>query len=198
MKTNLRASFGLSFIAPCLGLTSIIAGCSDEPAPHDPPPGLSAELQADLQATLDQVVADGSAPGVVLHVSGKDGTWSGAAGVADIDGGVPMAPDDRLRAGSVLKTLVATAVLQTVESGALDLDDVLTDRLPTDVTARIQHADTIDVGMLLGHRSGIPEWVTLAVKETVVTDPGHIWSLDEILGIVEGQPPEFNPGEQGG
>jgi CubicO group peptidase (beta-lactamase class C family) len=29
----------------------------------------------------------------------------------------------------------------------------------------------------------------------VVTDPGHVWSLDEVLGAVEGQPPSFNPGE---
>lgn len=195
MSKNRLASFGLSFIVPCIGLVS--AGCGDDPAPHDPPPPpeLSAELRADLQATLDKAVAEGSTPGAALHVSGEDGAWSGAAGVADIEGDVPLAPDDRFRAGSMLKTLVATAVLQTVEKGSLRLDDVLTDLLPTDVTARIQHADTIDVKMLLGHRSGIAEWVTHAVEQTVVTDPAHIWSIDEILGEVEGQAPAFDPGE---
>jgi D-alanyl-D-alanine carboxypeptidase len=194
MKTNRLASFGLSFLIPCIGLTS--AGCSDEPPA--PPPELSAELRADLQATLDKAVADGSTPGAALYVSGKDGTWSGAAGVADIKGGVPMAPGDRFRAGSMLKMLVAAAVLQAVERGALDLDDVLTDRLPAEVTAGVQHADTINIGMLLANRSGIPEWMTPAVRQTVVTDPGHVWSLAEILGAIEGQPPVFNPGESFG
>lgn len=193
MNKNRLASFGLFLIVPFIGLTS--AGCSDEPPPQAPPPELSAEFKADLQAALDQAVADGSAPGAALYVSGKDGQWAGAAGVADIDGGVSMAPDDRFRTGSMLKTLVAAAVLQAVEKGALDLGDVLTDRLPADVTAKIQYANTIDVKMLLGHRSGIPEWVTPAVRQMVVTEPGHVWSLDEILGAIEGQPPVFNPGE---
>jgi D-alanyl-D-alanine carboxypeptidase len=191
MNKNRLASIGLFFIVPCFGLIS--AGCSDEPPA--PPPELSAELRADLQGMLDKAVADGSTPGAALYVSGEDGAWSGAAGVADINGGVPMAPGHRFRAGSMLKTLVATAVLQAVEKGALDLGDVLTDRLPAEVTAGIQYADAIDVGMLLGHRSGIPEWLTPAVRQTVVTDPGHVWSLAEILGAIEGQPPTFNPGE---
>ncbi|NUQ75082.1 MAG: beta-lactamase family protein [Polyangiaceae bacterium] len=196
MNTNHRAGFGLSFIliVPFLSLTSL-AGCSDDPIAPAPPPELGAELRADLQATLDQAVAEGSAPGAALYVSGKDGTWAGAAGVADIEGNIPLAPGDRFRTGSILKTLVATAVLQNVEEGALALDDVLTDRLPEAVTARIQGAKTIDIEMLLGHRSGIPDWVTPAVRQMVVTDPAHIWSLDEVLGSVEGQSPAFNPGE---
>jgi D-alanyl-D-alanine carboxypeptidase len=187
------ARIGLFFLVPCLGLCA--SGCSDEAPPNDPPPELSAALRADLQAVMDGSVADGSVPGVALHVSSNDGAWSGAAGVADIAGGVPMAPDHRFRAGSMIKTLVATAVMQAVEDGALDLDDVITDRLPAAITAHIAHAESIDLEMLLGHRSGIPEWVTPEVRQVVVSDPAHVWSLDEILAIVEEQPPAFDPGE---
>src|SRR5262249_3307504 len=159
MNKNLRAGFGLSFIIPCL-LSSVV-GCGDEPSTHEPPPPeLSAELRADLQGSLDQAVAKVATTAAALHVPGKDGPWSGAAGVADIDGAVPMDPDDHFRAGSIVKTLIATAVLQEVERGALGLDDVLTDLLPEGVTTRVQHADNIQVRMLLGHRSGVPDWVT--------------------------------------
>jgi D-alanyl-D-alanine carboxypeptidase len=197
METNFRA-LALSLLIPSLAFTSTLAGCGDELESPEPDPELSAELQADLQATLDHAVADGSTPGVVLHVSGEGGTWSGAAGLADIDAGIPMASDDRFRAGSMLKTLVAAAVLQEVEEGTLALDDVLTDHLPPAVTAGIQHADSIEVGMLLGHRSGIPEWLTPAIRQTAMTDPGHVWSLDEVLGSVAGQAPMFEPGESFG
>lgn len=198
MNTNFKAGFGLTLMVASLGLTSMLAGCGDEPAPPAPAPELSADLRADLQATLDQVVADGAAPGAALYVSGAEGTWSGAAGVAEIEGAVPMGSEAHFRAGSILKTLVATAVLQSVEKGALGLHDALTDRLPADVTAKIPNAAAIDVAMLLGHRSGVPEWVTGAVKQTVVSDPAHIWSLDEVLASIEGQAPMFKAGESFG
>jgi D-alanyl-D-alanine carboxypeptidase len=95
----------------------------------------------------------------------------------------------------MLKTLVATAVLQQVEQGTLALDDVLTDHLPPAMTAGIQHADAIEVGMLLEHRSGIPEWVTPAVRQAMVTNPAHVWSIDEVLGIAGTRAPMFAPGE---
>lgn len=178
-----------------MGLSLVLAGCGSETVTPNPPAAFPAELKADLQATMDQAVAGGSTPGVALYVADPDGTWSGAAGVAEINGNVPMAPSDRFRSGSILKTLVATAVLQLVEQGALTLQDVLTDRLPPSVSSRVQHADTITIEMLLSHRTGIPEWVTPAVRQMVVTDPAHIWTLDEILGVIETQAPVFNPGE---
>ncbi len=178
-----------------VGMMFVLAGCSSDPVSSNPPPAFPAALQADLQATLDQAVADGNAPGVSIYVSGPEGTWSGMAGIANIDGNIPMAPGDRFRTGSILKTLVATAVLQSVEKGALGLHDKLQDRLPMSVSSKIQQADIIDVEMLLSHRSGIPEWVTPAVKQMVVSDPKHIWSLDEVLGVIEGQALLFNPGE---
>jgi D-alanyl-D-alanine carboxypeptidase len=87
-------------------------------------------------------------------------------------------------------------VLQAVEAGSLGLDDLLTDRLPSAVTARIQNASSIRLRMLLDHRSGIPEWVTDTVHQAAVANPEHVWTLDEILAQVEKLPALFQPGEQ--
>src|SRR5687768_16629788 len=145
-----------------LSLGLIACGGGDDVDPIPP------ALEADLQAILDDAVASEVTPGVVIHVASGDEHWSAAAGVSDIETGAASTPDDRFRAGSIMKTFVATAVLRAVEAGALELDDVLTEHLPAEVTARIEHAEAIRIDMLLAHRSGIPEWVTDEVRQVVV------------------------------
>jgi D-alanyl-D-alanine carboxypeptidase len=171
-----------------LGMAGAVSGCGDDDEP-------TSSLHADLQATLDDVVARGVTPGVALVVSSRNGqSWSGAAGLSDVERKVPMSAQDSFRAGSILKTLVATAVLQSVERRVLALDDTLTERLPASVTAHIANAESITLAMLLSHRSGIPEWVTDETTQAILSNPEHVWTLDEILGIVEAQPPVFAPG----
>jgi D-alanyl-D-alanine carboxypeptidase len=177
----------------CLCLMAAIAGCADADGNVRAPD----TLRADLEAILEDSVANKLTPGGVVEVSTRHGeSWSVTAGVADLRDQTAMAPDEHFRAGSILKTFVATAVLQGVESGALSLDDVLTDHLPLDVTARIEHAGEIQLRMLLAHRSGIPEWVDGEVRQAVVADPAHVWSLGEVLDRVAAQPALFQPGER--
>jgi D-alanyl-D-alanine carboxypeptidase len=160
-----------------------------------PPPAFPAELASALQASLEQSVADRLAPGFALFVSHPDGgTWAGAAGIADISQGNAMMPDAHFRAGSMLKPLVATAILQRVEAGQLALDATLTDLLPEAITARIASASMIDVRMLLGHRSGIPDCVTDELKAIAVTESGRVFTLDEFLTAVATQEPTGAPG----
>jgi D-alanyl-D-alanine carboxypeptidase len=157
--------------------------------------GVSPDLRADLRAVLDGAVEGKMTRGAALYVATADGsTWSAAAGVGDLETHRPLTPNDKFRAGSILKPFVATAVLEAVERGVLGLDDVLTDRLPPDVTARIKNADTIRIDMLLGHRSGIPDWLNGGADRAVVADPEHIYSLDEILAEVARLSPAFAPG----
>ena len=70
----------------------------------------------------------------------------------------PMRPRDRFRAGSIVKMFVSVTVLQLTERGRLSLDARLPEVLPASVTGRVANAADITVRMLLGHRSGIPEW----------------------------------------
>jgi D-alanyl-D-alanine carboxypeptidase len=198
MENTSATKLGFYF---CLGLFAFasFSGCGDDNAPlahgasHVP-----AALQADLQAILDDAVAHETTPGVVLQIAQGDDSWSSAAGVDNLEKNSAMTPDERLRAGSIVKTFVATAVLQAEENGSLKLSDVLTDRLTPAVTARIENAATIDIEMLLDHRSGIAEWVTDEVEQAAVSDPEHVWTLDEILAQVENQPAAFQPGERWG
>jgi D-alanyl-D-alanine carboxypeptidase len=150
-----------------------------------------------LQQVLDDVVAasSGSIPGVVLHVErAGHGSWTGAAGLAQLDPDVAMRPSDRFGAGSIVKPFVAATVLQLVEDGRFALDAPLPDVLPADVTARFPSAPEITVRMLLGHRSGLPDWSSPDVDAEAAHDPGRVWTESEFLDLASAQQPTFPPG----
>jgi D-alanyl-D-alanine carboxypeptidase len=159
---------------------------------------VSKKLGTNLQHVLDSAVATPKTgyPGAVLYVSRpKVGTWSGAAGEANVHPATPMRPDDTFRAGSIMKPFISTVVLQLVEEGKFGLDDRLPTVLPRDVVARIADADRITVRMLLNHTSGVPECCGDEFDRAVLADPHRIWSVDELLDRAAAQPRPFAPGK---
>jgi D-alanyl-D-alanine carboxypeptidase len=155
------------------------------------------ELARRLQQALDDVVASssGTIPGTILHVErAGHGSWSGTAGLGQLDPDVAIRPGDRFCAGSIVKPFVATTVLQLVEGGRFTLDATLPGVLPADVTDRFPSAPQVTVRMLLGHRSGLPDWSTAATDAAAARDPGRVWRVSEFLDLAAAQPPAFPPG----
>ncbi len=91
---------------------------SDEPFP--------AEIQLQLAALVDSVLAQTNTPGALVGVwyPGR-GTWTAAVGISDLDTAAPVMLEDHVRIASITKTFTATVVLQLVEEGRLSLDDKL-------------------------------------------------------------------------
>jgi D-alanyl-D-alanine carboxypeptidase len=157
----------------------------------DPP------LARRLQQALDDAVAasSGTIPGAILHVRRSgDGSWTGTSGLGRLQPEVAIRPGDRFRAGSIAKPFVATTVLQLVERGRFTLDAALPDVLPADVIDRFPSASEITVRMLLGHRSGLPDWSTPETDAEIARDPGKVWKVSEFLDIAAAKPPLFEPG----
>jgi D-alanyl-D-alanine carboxypeptidase len=152
-------------------------------------------VRRDLQQTLDAVVASGVAPGVgiTIHHPAHRG-FSASAGVADRNGAVPLTPAHRLRAGSMLKTAVAVAVLQLVERRRLSLDASLTELLPRSTISKVAEAENITVRMLLSHTAGVPEFTGDVFTEAVLDNPTRVWTVDEFLDLSAAQPRPFAPG----
>jgi D-alanyl-D-alanine carboxypeptidase len=170
-----------------------IGACDDETT--TPPPNVAVETQ--LQQVLDGSVAkpDVVLPGATVYYHNPAyRPWSGAAGLGEVPGQVAMRARDHFRAGSVLKTFLATVAMQHVEAGTLALDQTLPSLVPEAVTVRIAGADQITLRMLLNHTSGIPDWVNEQTHALIVADPAHVWSTDEIMDIVAALPPTFAPG----
>lgn len=111
---------------------------------------------AALEQALDAVEAAG-APGVVVEARDGDEVWSAAAGERD-----PLSPrqaepveaSDRVRIGSVTKSMLVTVLLQLADEGRLSLDDAVADHL----LGLLSYDEPITVRQLLGHTGGVPDY----------------------------------------
>ena len=119
---------------------------------------------APLQALLDAAVTgpDRLAPGATAYVATPDGTWSGAAGVANLRDRTPMPVDARMRLESVSKIWTAALVYQLAEEGKLRLSDTVERWLP----GVFPYGDRITIAQLLSHTSGLID------NNDVVADAG--------------------------
>ena len=159
-----------------------------------------AETRAALQASLEDAVQSQETvwPGALLRVSSPElGTWSGAAGLADIEEATPMRPDNQFRGGSLTKPFVSAVVLQLVEEGRFSLDDPMTSVLAENITSKFANSSSITVRMLLNHTGGIPEFLDLAMPH-ILADLQRVWQDDEWLDFAAAQEPWFAPGEAQG
>jgi len=122
----------------------LAAGCGGSPKQAERP---------GLQKTLNALVSGPAriAPGATAYVSGPEGTWSGAAGWADVTKQVRMTPDARMRLESVSKLWTATVVAKLAEEKKLRLDDTVDRWLP----GLFPYGDRITVRELLDHTSGM-------------------------------------------
>jgi D-alanyl-D-alanine carboxypeptidase len=116
--------------------------------PH--PVGLDT---APLERALDEAVAGPNrlAPGATAYVSTPAGSWSGAAGLANIKTHTAMSADARLRLDSVSKIWTATLIYQLTADGTLQLSDTVARWLPR----LLPYGDRITIKQLLTHTSGL-------------------------------------------
>lgn len=123
------------------------------------------EPAAVLADVLAGIAAD--APGCAAAIE-RDGILlaAGAAGLADVSRGTPIAPTTVFYAGSVSKQFVAAAVLLLEERGALRLDDPVGRHLP-ELAPALGRAT---LRQLLQHTGGIPDYLSLATRR------GRDWS----------------------
>ena len=155
----------------------------------------SAALQ--LQSLIEAGVANGI-PGISAAVATSDGVvWSGVAGLADLQSGMPVEPNMLFGTGSITKTFFAVVILQLVEEGRLDLDATAASILGSAVDG-IPNADKATIAQLLNHTGGVPSWEDdpnwISDGRGSTLDTGHIWGKAETLHYIKGHEPLFASG----
>lgn len=83
-----------------------------------------ALMEARLDSLLQATIADGKTPGVaVTVVSASDVLYSSAYGVSTIETAERLKTTNVFNFTSIVKTFTATAIMQQVEKGAMELDN---------------------------------------------------------------------------
>lgn len=167
-----------------------------------------------LNQKLDHLIADfvakdSSIHNCVLSVMKSDGSfaWTGAAGVARQDGGVPMTPDTPIYIASITKLYTATAVMRLYEAGALSLSDPMAKYLPDDLIGGIHlyrgkdYSREITIHQLLSHTSGIADYYSekpeggKGLFEVFLEEPAREWTVEETIAWARTKlHPNFPPG----
>ncbi len=103
--------------------------------------------------TIENLLEKARIPGCSLAVIGRDGRlWSHGFGIADVVSKRPTNESTVYHLFSGTKLFTATAILQLVEGGQLDLGTAVTDYLP-----HLPLARDITLRALLSHASGLRE-----------------------------------------
>ncbi len=110
-----------------------------------------------LQAVLEQTVMQWDLPGLAVGlVRGDEIVFQQALGVQSTATGTPITPDSVFCVASVSKCFVATAVMQMVERGELELDAPVVKHLPY-LRLDDDRFRSITARQLLSHTSGLPD-----------------------------------------
>jgi D-alanyl-D-alanine carboxypeptidase len=144
-----------------------------------------------LAAKIDAVMAETYKPGepgaaIIVRKDGRTVLRKGY-GMADLELGIPIAPDMVFRLGSITKQFTAVSILMLAQDGMLGLQDEITRFLPEYPT----QGRTITVEHLLTHTSGIqsytdlPEWLPLWRNDMTLT---------ELIDLFKDKPMQFEPG----
>jgi CubicO group peptidase (beta-lactamase class C family) len=88
------------------------------------------ELPGTLIDFASQESARCGVPGTAIGVLHDSAIFVGAVGVTNVEAPQPVTPDTLFQIGSTSKTFTATALMQLVEEGAVDLDRTVRSYLP--------------------------------------------------------------------
>lgn len=151
-------------------------------------PGGVSNPRETLQSKLDALTLAG-APGAVARLDEGPRHWTATAGVGDLTSPSPLPPGARFRVGSITKTFVATVVLQLVEEGRVTLDSAVSQWVPD----LLPNGNEITVRHLLGHRSGLPEYLAdPAIWQGIVEN--RVFRPEELVAAATARPLLFPPG----
>lgn len=118
-----------------------------------------AQGQTDaIDAVVEGMMADLGVPGTALGImQNGELVYAKGYGVTEIGTDNPVTAQTIFNTASVAKTLTATAIMQLVEQGKIDLDDPVTSYLPYFTMADERYRN-LTVRNVMTHRTGLPEF----------------------------------------
>jgi CubicO group peptidase (beta-lactamase class C family) len=160
-----------------------------------------------LEKLLSSLMARKPVKQAIMAVESVDRSvrWVGTSGEANPDG-TPMQPDTPFFIASIDKLFNATIAMKLNESRLLDLDEKISTYLPHTLTRGlhrirgVDYSDKITIRHLLGHTSGLADWLEdrprggRSLVERVIDDGDMALGIEDIVPLVRDQlKPHFPP-----
>ena len=148
------------------------------------------EKASKVQDAVDMAVR-GTYDGMIVNVNQGDKSVTYAAGWKDKKNQIPEDGNSLFKIASISKLYIAAAATKLINIDSLALDDRLDELFP-EVANRIQYADQITLGMMLQHRSGIPEYIFQ--PDFAGSDPNVDYM--ETIALIYDEPADFKPNKK--
>jgi D-alanyl-D-alanine carboxypeptidase len=160
-----------------------------------------------LQQLVDRLAAKPKYGHAIVGVEKGDGSfrWTGAAGVANVDG-APMTPETPFFIASVTKLYIATLILQLHEEEQVDLGAPISSYLGAERVAGlhrlgdVDHTPDVTVFHLLSHTAGLNDYLEgkpqggRSMYHQIADGADLSWDFDDVLAITRDQVrPHFPP-----
>lgn len=157
------------------------------------PKAVHSQTDATLVDAIDEMmtkVYKPDAPGAAL-IAVRDGAviLRKGYGLANLELGVPVAPEMVFRLGSISKQFTAVAILMLAEEGKLALDDEVTKFLPDFP----MHGQRITIKHLLTHTSGLINYTDLPTTEQ---QRRADYGITQLINFFKDEGLQFNPGTE--
>jgi CubicO group peptidase (beta-lactamase class C family) len=153
---------------------------------QDPQP-LPPETVRQIEAIVASEKARLAIPGLSLAIAVDNKIrYAKGFGLADVENSLPAKETTVYRTASIAKSMTATALMQLVEQGKIDLDAPIQKYCP----AFPEKAQIITARLLLAHQSGIRHYKNR--QEAASTE--HYSSIVDSLKIFKDEPLLFEPG----
>lgn len=173
------------------------------------PGGIRDEVVGRLAALVGRLPTRRGVRHVVMGAAGLDPSWrwSDAVGQATING-PPMTIDTPFLLASVTKLYIAAVVLKLWERGHLDVYAPVGSYLPGElgrglhVLDGVDHTARITPAHLLGHHTGLPDWLDdrppgggPALIEQLLDDDRFVSLEDAVVHVRDHLTPHFTPSD---
>jgi CubicO group peptidase (beta-lactamase class C family) len=152
--------------------------------------------EKDLDGVLQEIMAGWDIPGLAVGiVAGAEIVYAKGFGVQSLDTQAPVTLDSVFCVQSVSKCLVATAIMQWVEDGKLDLDAPLVQYLPY-FQMDDERYRQITIRQMLSHSSGMPDFDDAEYIELVTHPEYDAGAAERFVRGLSDRKLVANPGER--
>lgn len=162
------------------------------------------QMPSDAVPLLSLTSIKPPAPGAVIFVDSPGNRYFRSIGVTDVESCSPVDPTIPFPIGSNTKMFTAAVIYQLHEEGLLSTSDLVSQYLPEEI-ALWEGADAITIDMLLGHTSGLPDYlnsqdpnsVGMGIMNAVPGVLERAFTPEELVANAAPSPMLFEPGAAG-